>query len=375
MRIGINFHSSDEYFSGVEYYGLGLIEGLLGIDSVNEYFVFTNQLDAVRRRIGSRENLRIIGIGGLGGRAARIVWEQTRLGVMARRYRLDMVHCLSYICPIRGLEVPCVVTIHDTIALSMPGWCKRTNALYFSLAMKRGAEKAALVIAVSKRTAGDITTELGLDSSRIRIIYSGIDEIFRGRSNLERMKEVRRRYNLPERYILYVGNIEPKKNIATLLQMYKSLRPRGHVHKLVLVGKRSWGSRAELAEIKRLILTKDVVWPGYVSREELRSIYTMAEVFVFVSLYEGFGFPPLEAMACGTAVVASNRGSLGETLEDAALIVEPLDVDSIVEAVHSVITDQELRKKYSLLGTERSNRFSWDKAARETLGVYEEVVH
>lgn len=375
MRIGINFHSSDKYFSGVEYYGLGLIEGLLGIDSVNEYFVFTNQPDAMRRRVGGRENLRIIGIGGLGSRAARIVWEQSRLGVMARRYRLDMVHCLSYICPIRDSEVPFVVTIHDTIALRMPGWCKRTNALYFGLAMKRGAAKAARVIAVSKCTAGDITTELGLDKSRIRVIYSGIDEIFRGRSNREQMQEVRSRYNLPERYILYVGNIEPKKNIATLLQMYKSLHSRGLVHKLVLVGKRSWGARAELVEIKRLISTKDVVWPGYVSREELRSIYTMAEVFIFPSLYEGFGFPPLESMACGTAVIASNRGSLCETLGDSALIVEPLDVDGLAEAVYSLISNQELREKYSLLGAERSNRFSWEKAARETLDVYEEVVH
>jgi glycosyltransferase involved in cell wall biosynthesis len=374
MRIGINFHSSDEYFSGVEYYGLGLIEGLLCIDSVNEYFVFTNQPDAVRDRVGGRENLSIIGIGGLWSRAARIVWEQSQLGVMARRYRLDMVHCLSYICPIRRSEVPFVVTIHDTIALRMPGWCKRTNAVYFSLAMKRGAGKAARVIAVSKRTAGDIATELGLDGSRIRVIYPGIDEIFRGRANREQMQEVRHRYNLPERYILYVGNIEPKKNIATLLQMYKSLRLKGFDHKLVLVGKRSWGALSELGEIKRLILTNDLVWPGYVSREELRSIYTMAEVFIFPSLYEGFGFPPLEAMGCGTAVVASNRGSLGETLGDAVLIVEPLDVEGLVKAVHSLITNPELRKKYSLLGTERSKRFRWDKAARETLDVYEEVV-
>ncbi|MHC4215322.1 MAG: glycosyltransferase family 4 protein [Planctomycetota bacterium] len=375
MRIGINFHSFDEYFSGVEYYGLGLIEGLLSIDSENEYFVFTNQPDAVQRRVGDCENVSIIGVVGLGGRVARIVWEQTRLGVMAKRYRLDMVHCLSYICPIRCSEVPFVVTIHDTIALRMPSLCKRTNAVYFGLAMKRGAGKAVRVIAVSKRTAGNIVRELVLDKSRIRVIYPGIDEIFKRDASHEQMKDVRSRYNLPEKYMLYVGNIEPKKNIASLLQMYTSLRLKGLDHKLVLVGKRSWGSRSELAEIKRLISTNDVVCPGYVSRAELRSIYTMAEVFIFPSLYEGFGFPPLEAMSCGTAVVASNRGSLGETLGEAALIVEPFDVDGLVEGVHSVIANQELREKYSLLGTERSKRFRWDKAARETLGLYEEVVH
>ncbi len=375
MRIGINFHSSDEYFSGVEYYGLGLIAGLLCIDSVNDYFVFTNQADAVRRRVGGRENLRIIEIGGLGGRAARIVWEQSRLGVMARRYRLDVVHCLSYICPILGSEVPFVVTIHDTIALSMPEWCKRTNAAYFGLAMKRGAEKAARVIAVSKCTAVDIARDLGLDKSGIRVIYPGIDEIFSKGANQEQMQEVRSRYHLPERYILYVGNIEPKKNIATLLQMYKSLRLKSFDHKLVVVGKRSWGSGSELSEIKRLISTNDVVFPGYVSREELRSIYTMADVFIFPSLYEGFGFPPLEAMACGTAVVASDRGSLEETLGDAAFIVEPLDAVCLLDAVHSLIADQELREKYMQLGTERSKLFSWEKASRETLGVYEEVIH
>lgn len=373
MRIGFNFQTMDKYISGVEYYGLGLLNGLLRIDERNEYVVFTNQPDLLRQHVPQAANLSTVEVEYLKTRAARICWEHTRLPRLSVKYKLDVLHCPSYICPLRKLSVPYVVTIHDTIAIDRPQWCKQTNALYFNLFMKAAAKKASRIISVSERSTDDIKRNFNLPCSKIRTIYSGIDNIFRAAKNSARCCEVRANYNLPQRYILYVGNIEPKKNIGTLLRVQKKLREKDLPHKLVIVGKRSWAAKAEMRELSREIASGNVVCPGYVDRNDLPYVYRMADVFVFPSLYEGFGFPPLEAMACGTPVISSRSGSLAETLSDAAIIVEPHNTEQIVQAIYSMITNSSVREKYAQMGLERSSMFNWDSAAEQTLSVYKEV--
>jgi glycosyltransferase involved in cell wall biosynthesis len=284
-----------------------------------------------------------------------------------------VLHCPSYICPLRKQSTPYVVTIHDTIAIDHPQWCKKTNALYFKLFMKAAAKKATRIISVSERSTDDIKRNFDLPCSRIRTIHSGIDNIFNSGENSSRCSEVKACYNLPQRYILYVGNIEPKKNIVTLLRVQKKLREKNLPHKLVIVGKRSWESKAELEEISREIAAGNVVCPGYVDRNDLPYVYKMADVFVFPSLYEGFGFPPLEAMACGTPVITTRGGALAETVKDAALIVEPHNTQQITNAICSIITNSRFREKYTRMGLKRSGMFSWDRAAEQTLSVYREV--
>ena len=376
MRIGINFHITDRYISGVEYYGLGLIKALLRCDGENDYIVYTNQPLLVQEYVPSSANLRIVGVKGLNTRPARIVWEQTMLGRLASAAQLDLLHCLSYMCPVRRISVPCVVTIHDTIALDHPGWCKKTNALYFNLLLGLAAKRALGVIAVSKSTAQSLKRNFNLVRPKVRIVYPGIDSIFKpggdppGRT---RQREVARRYKLPERYILYVGNIEPKKNIRAVLAVQKRIRKLSPAHKLVITGARSWSARAELHKIAAGAASGDIIRTGYVRRSDLPFVYQMADVFVFPSLYEGFGFPPLEAMACGTPVVTSCRGALAETVKDAALVVEPDNIDQITQAVVSLLREPSLRQKHIRQGLERSRRFTWEKAAKQTLSVYDEV--
>ena len=373
MRIGINFHTFDKYISGVEYYTLGLLNVLLRIDTRNDYVVYTNQPGLIKEYVPSSKNLTIIEVKHLKTRIARILWEHTRLPRLVGRQELDVLHCPSYICPLYRMSVPCVVTVHDTIAIDHPEWCKQTNALYFNLFMKAAAQKASCVISVSRCTADDLKRNFDLPCSKIRIIYSGIDNIFKANTNSSRQSEVRMRYNLPERYILYVGNIEPKKNVWTLLCVQKKVREKGLPHKLVIVGKRSWRTKVELDEITKEITSNNVVWAGYVDRNDLPLVYQMADVFVFPSLYEGFGSPPLEAMACGTPVVSSSRGALNETVREAALIIEPDNIQEITRAVLSMIADAALREKHIRLGLRQSNIFNWERTARETLSVYEEV--
>jgi len=373
MRIGMNFHTFDRYISGVEYYCLGLIRALVHTAGSNDYVVFTNSGDIVAEHVGRADNLSVVDVACARSRPGRILWEHVELPAAASHAVVDVLHCMSYLCPLRACPVPYVVTVHDTIAIDHPQWCKLTNALYFRLCMKRALRKASRVIAVSRCTANDIRRNFEIDSSKVRVVYPGVDDIFRATEDVERFEEVRLRYGLPERYVLYVGNIEPKKNIKALLSSVRRIREKGLEHKLVIAGKRTWGSRNELSAIGAYVDSGDVVLAGYVVRKDLACVYKMADVFVFPSLYEGFGFPPLEAMACGTAVIASNRGALAETLGNAAIMVDAEDAEAIAEAIVRVVGDGCLREKHIQMGLEQSALLRWDKAAKETLFVYEEA--
>jgi glycosyltransferase involved in cell wall biosynthesis len=373
MRIGLNFHASDGHISGVEYYALGLLKSLLSVGTRHSYVVYTNQPDLVTDNVPASNNLAIVEVKHLGTRTARILWEHTQLPRLADKQAVDVLHCPSYICPVRKSSMPYVITVHDTIAIDHPRWCKPTNALYFNLSLKGAVQRACRVISVSKSTANDLKRNFGLSDSKVQIVYPGIDETFKAEDNPSRRAEVRKHYNLPPRYVLFVGNIEPKKNVRALLTVQRRLREKGLAHRLVMVGKRSWCSRAELDELNREVAGNNVIVAGYVARSDLPFVYAMADVFVFPSLHEGFGFPPLEAMACGTPVVSSNRGALAETVADAALIVEPDDIEQIVEAVVSMISDSALRREHIQKGLLQSKRFNWDSSARQTTSLYEEV--
>jgi glycosyltransferase involved in cell wall biosynthesis len=373
MRIGINFHTVDHYISGVDYYALGLLKGLLHIDGQDKYVVFTNQPELIKVNVPSSQNLTIVPVKHAKTRLVRIIWEHTLLPRLAVKHKLDVLHCTSYMCPLHNTSVPYVLTIHDTIAIDYPLWCKKTNALYFNLFMKTAIKKASHVITVSRCTADDLKRNFDLPHSKVRVIYSGIDDIFKAEKDSRRCSEIRTRYNLPERYILFVGNIEPKKNIWVLMCVNKRLKEKDMPHKLVIVGKRSWEAEVELDEITKQVKAGNIVRAGYVDRNDLPFVYQMADVFVFPSLYEGFGFPPLEAMACGTPVVSSSRGALNETVAGAALTIDPSNIQQITQAIISMITDSALREKHIRMGLKQSSLFNWEKTARETLSVYEEV--
>jgi len=375
MRIGINFHTFDEYISGVEYYGLGLMNALLEIDLHNDYIVFTNCGALIRRHIDRHENLKIVELTHIKTRLMRILWEHIQLPKAAQKERLNVLHCLSYISPLRRSTARYVVTIHDTIAVEHPHWCRPGNALYFNLCMKRSLRNSCRIITPSKATAQALARNFATDTDRIRVIYPGIDAIFNTKANGLKSDRVRRRYNLPHRFILYVGNIEPKKNLRTLLTAQRAIGKKGMPLKLVIAGKRTWGSKSELDEIEKRVLANNIVLTGYVDRADLPFLYQMADVFVFPSLYEGFGFPPLEAMACGIPVVASSSGALAETLIDAAVVVKTDDVPTLADAIIRLTRDTRFRDKYIRRGLARCKDFSWQQTARQTLAVYKEAVN
>ena len=375
MRIGINFHTFDNYISGVEYYTLGMIDSLLRLENQNEYVIFTNVPHFFAQYTSNQSSrVTIKKIDCIKTRTQRILWEHFQLPRQVRREKLNVLHCPCYICPVTIKEIPCVVTIHDTIAIDHPGWCKPSNAVYFNMVMKMSLRASAAIVAVSHAAAGDVARNYSLDKTKIIVAYPGIDPIFNAKKNRQRHIQIREKYHLPEQYILYVGNLEPKKNIEVVLSSFMSIKKRSFPYKLVLAGKRQWGVKSLIKKSLRENKNNDILFPGYILRADLPSVYQLAKVFIWPSLYEGFGFPPLEAMACGVPVISSSRGALKETLGDAACLINPTKPMEISHALRRMTAETDFRDKYIKKGFSQSRRFNWEKTALKLSAIYKDTV-
>jgi len=307
-------------------------------------------------------------------RFLRILWEQTMLPFALRRDRVDLLHAPAYVAP-RFSATPLVLTIYDAIALRFPNLCKRVNALHYRLLMPSAARRALRVIVPSECTRRDVVSLLGVPEERIRVVPLGVSAHFRPIEDAAEIAAVRRRYGLPELYVLYVGNLEPKKNLPHLIRALAASRRTGRLtHRLVIAGRKAWHT----AELRRTIRTyrlhDAVVFPGEIRESDLPALYSGASLFVFPSLYEGFGLPPLEAMACGTPVVATRAGALPEVLGNAALLLSSGDVRQLRIAMEKVMNNRFLRNSLRARGIERAKRFTWENTARKTLDVYAEIL-
>jgi glycosyltransferase involved in cell wall biosynthesis len=239
--------------------------------------------------------------------------------------------------------------------------------------MPRFLRAADAVIAVSQHTKDDAIRTYGIEEEKISVIYEGVSDRFR-RASPDAITAVRRKYGLPGGFILSVATIEPRKNLTSLLEAYHALRSEFAENRLVLVGKKGWLYADFFRRIRELGLEDQVIFPGYVPDEDLPAMYSAADLFVFPSLYEGFGLPVLEALACGAPVVASNASSLPEVAGDAALLVDPNDGEALVHEMRAVLSNAELSHDMQTRGPKQAAKFSWHKAARETLDVYSSVL-
>jgi len=229
-----------------------------------------------------------------------------------------------------------------------------------------------LVVTDSEDAKQKITNALALPEHKVRVVRLGIDSTFKRVLELDLLDAVRKRYRLPERFILVVGTREPRKNLPALVHAYRRMRrAKETALGLVIVGRTGWNS--ETLESDLQTDGEPIILTGFVPQSDLIALYSLAEVFVLPSLYEGFGFPPLEAMACGCPVIVSNRGSLPEVVGDAAVLIDPENHDSIIAAIRSVEGSQSLREDLARRGIERTKHFSWKAAASETLKMYYEV--
>lgn len=304
----------------------------------------------------------------------RIGYEHLFMKNYFNREKKQILHCPAYIRPWnwKGLSI---ITVHDIIALNYPEYCSTANRLYFNTFLSESILNASRIITMSVTVKNDILSKFNINPDKIEVIYPGIDDIFIRKPGIEDLKKVQKKYQLPEKFILYVGNIEPKKNISRLIEAFESLIHRSDIpHSFVIAGRFAWKYKDILQKITRY-QTKRISFPGYIEQADLPALYTLADLFVFPSLYEGFGIPPLESMACGTPVVVSNKGALPETTGGCAFMVDPLSVDSITSGMYKMLQDQTLRNQLIEKGKRHVQQFKWDRTWSETAKLYKSLLN
>lgn len=306
------------------------------------------------------------------GPARRLIWEQTTLPGLARRSRLDILHSLHYTRPV---FLPCksVVTFHDMTFFLFPHLHTRPKRLFFPAAMRMSARRSQALIADSENTRRDAMRILNLPGEKITTVLCGIGPEFRPIGDTEALEACRRRYNLPKSFILYVGTVEPRKNLPMLLKAYARLAAAEAQIPLVIVGRRGWMYEEVYELVETLQISERVLFTGYIPAEDLPMVYNLTEFFVYPSLYEGFGFPPLEAMACGAPVITTAISSMQDQVGAAGLLTPPGDEQALFEAMRRLVQDDGLRRGLSEKGILHATRFSWPNTARDTLRVYQKV--
>jgi len=305
-----------------------------------------------------------------GGFIRRFCREQWGTARLAKQYGADVVHFPASVAASVG-TVPMVVTVHDLCYRTHPEWFSYSRALYYRAFMGRGIRCAARIIVDSQATAEDVKRFHGIPESRIDVVPLGVDTCFQP-AEAEARERVRHEYGLPETYLLFVGTLEPRKNLSRVLEAWASLGDT--IPDLVIAGRVGWKT-----DLERLVPTEGRMRGklhclGHVPQDLLPALYSEATAFVWPSLMEGFGLPPLEAMACGTTVITSNTSSMPEVVGDAAITVDPHDVHALAEAMQRVATDEGLRLSLREAGRARAACFTWERAATMTRAVYEHAV-
>lgn len=367
MRIGFDARKLHDF--GIGTYIRNLLRQLARLDHDTEFVLFCRPED--------RESLAVLGenfrpVAETSGNYS--VSEQLALPWAIRREGIGLFHAPHYVLP---ALVPCrsVVTIHDCIHLMFPQYLPNRLALSYARAsMSLASKRATRIMTVSESSKRDLLRFMNVAADKIDVIYNAYDERFGVEPREEDVVRVAERYQLHDEFVLYAGNVKPHKNLARLIEAFHIVRNRGLDQlKLVLIG----DEISKYAALRRAVhqhqLHKYVRFLGFVPEETLAVMYRLAGVFVFPSLYEGFGLPPLEAMASGTPVVTSNVSSLPEVAGDAALLVDPYDPNAIADGMYEVLTNQAVRQRLKEMGLARARQFSWEASARRVRDIYREA--
>lgn len=372
MRIGIDATALPPQPVGAGNYIIQLIRALAAGEFDNQLVIFAQQKGPrlINLQPDSSIEWQIVEDSSPG---SRLIWEQTVLPSLAQKTKIDLLHSLHYTKPLR-LTCASVVTFHDMTYYLYPQLHTRTRRLVFPTAMRFSAKQADALITVSESTREDAIRLLEIDPERIFTTQLGVDPSFIELNDNDEELKVISKYSLPEKFILYLGTIEPRKNLPVLIKSYKQLADDGTDYKLVLVGKYGWMYQEVLDLIADMDLQDMVCLTGYVSQEDLPVVYNLASLFVYPTIYEGFGLPALEAMACGVPVITTRVASLPEIVGDAGLLIPVNDTAALYKAMNQVLEDTALREKLIHDGLARSKLFSWERTAQLTQQVYKKVL-
>jgi len=370
MRVAIDATSIPPQPAGAGVYAIELVRAMMERDAHDGYAVFARGAwfdDAA----SERRNWRVERVGA-GSREARLLWEQTRLPGSLARMGIDVLHSTHHTLPLRPMKTKRVVTVHDVTFFRIPERYPPARRMYMQTMTRLSARVADAIIVPSSAVRDDVVRTLGVDSSKISVVYEAAAARHRPVTAAECLP-VRARYRVEAPYVLSVGSREPGKNRERLVRAMRDLRDSGIDRRLLIVGQPAWKHDDEETLVDELGMRDRVIFAGYVPDDDLPALYSACDAFAFPSLYEGFGVPVLEAMACGAPVVTSNVSATAEVAGSAAVLVDPRSTTSIRDGLRRALTDDGLRRDLATFGRARAAQFSWRRAADETYAVYERV--
>jgi glycosyltransferase involved in cell wall biosynthesis len=379
MKIGVNALFFQFQATGCGQYLSHLLNALAEIDHHNEYILLGPQpiqshpvkaypyhAHPVPALFSQSDNLE------------KVVWEQFTGPLAARREKVDLWHVPYFAPPLFPL-MPTVITIHDVISMRLPAYQPNSKVKAYTNLIAHAAQRSTHIIAPSMHAKQDIIDTLKLPAERIRVIYEAAGTEYRPVTDPDTLATARARYGLGKRYIFYLGGLDQRKNIPQLVRAFARLYAQiADPNLQLLIAGNPDKHKGALFPDPRPIATElgisaQIIY-SYIEEEDKPALYSDASLFVFPSLYEGFGLDPLEAMSCGAPVVCSNRTSLPEVVGDAALSIDPDNLQEFVEAMYRVLTNSELQADLRARSLQQAKRFDWHKAAEQTLAVYEEVL-
>ncbi len=368
MKIGLSAEWIGTHAGGPEVYQSNLIESLLSLDNENEYHIYLSERSVMQRYQG--RGRRVIPRLMFGKSRWIVIPISQPLGMITKP--VDLFHATFIAPPL--CPAPFVMTITELGFERYPEFYPRSMRLRIEQLVRSGSKRALQLLSISEYTKNDLIEIYHIDPDRITVTYCGVSDRFRPIKDKKIIADVLKQYGIHDEYILYVGKLEIRKNVDRLLQAYHKLKNEtDHEHKLVIVGDKSYLYDHIFETMDRLKLHNDVYILEKVVRSHLPAFYNGASVFVFPSLMEAFGIPPIEAMACGIPVVASNVTAVPEITGDAAVHVDPYNVYSIADGILKVLNDEPLRRDLIVKGFERAKFFSWEETAQRTIDVYKAV--
>ena len=365
MRILIDLTSLVDNFSGIERYAASIAYNMIKQDKNQYILIFKNEIHCMFREYVNKDNIEIVIIQG----GNKLIFNQFKLPNIIRKKRADWYLFMAFPVPVLLFKKNMISTIHDICCWDCPKTMERYSEIYFKISHIIAVKKCKYILTISEFSEDRIVNKINYPREKIWRIYCGIDKKFYNFMNsTEFMKEISEKYNLPDKYILSLSTLEPRKNLRLLIEAYRELVIEYNVEtKLVLAGRKGWKVDEILDGIEESV-KKRIIFTGFIDDNDLPYIYGNAYIFVFSSMYEGFGMPPLEAMSTGTLVVSSNAASMPEILGDSAIYFENQDKESLKKKIHYALNlDNVTRSKYIKSGFENVKKYSWKKEADKLL--------
>lgn len=369
MHLAIDAHMVGERETGNETYIINLIQGLLRQFPEHNYHLFTCHKADLTRHLPANSGAKLVDVPP--NPLIRIPFVIPRA---LQKNQAQLLH-VTYIAP-PSLPCPVVVTIHDISYSLFPEFFSLRDRLILSMLVPLTARRATAIIASSKKTRDDLITRYGISQQKITVTHLSFNKRFQTLNKAEAEEFVAIHYNIRQDFILTLGNLQPRKNLPRLIEAYARLKRAKKLNLLlVIAGQAQWRESEIYQTIKDAGVEQEVIFTGYIPHEHLPWLYNAASFFVYPSLYEGFGLPPLEAMACGTPVICANTGALPEVVGKAALTFNPYNLDDMTQKIFIMASSDELRSTLGLKGLQQAQQFSWDKTARETMALYQEIIN